>query len=67
MELKIKQGLVWGISFVIGTGITSALIQAMDTDIETYSWTYFILTIIFISMCFVIWGDYLLGAEILPD
>lgn len=65
--LRVKQGMIWGVSFAIALAISFALLPLMKTDLATYSIKYFILTVIPIAMVFVIWGDYLLGAEILPD
>lgn len=66
--LFIKRLLIWGISFALGTVITLGIIFGpMETDIETYSIRYMVLTIISIAMIFVVWGDLLLGTKILKD
>ena len=79
--LRVKQAAVWFISFAIGTAITFAIVHwYLGTTVDS-SWVYlylakgtgnfatkyFILTNIFISMVFVIWGDKLVDAGILPD
>jgi len=67
-SLMIKRALIYGISTVTGLLITLAIVFGpMETDIETYSITYFVLTWIPISALFVIWGDFFLDAKILPD
>jgi hypothetical protein len=67
-SLTIKRTLVWGISFVIGFVLTFLLVYLyLDTDIETYSVKYFLLTAIPLSFLFLVWGDVLLGTNILPD
>lgn len=67
-SLTIKRTLVWGISFVIGFVLTFLLVYLyLDSDIETYSVKYFLLTAIPLSFLFLVWGDVLLGTNILPD
>jgi len=66
--LMLKRALVWGIG--MATGLILSLVtvyMVLGTDIDTYSMKYFILTVIPIGMIFVIWGDLLLGAKILPE
>lgn len=67
-SLTIKRALVWGISFVTGFVLTFLLVYLyLDTDIKTYSVKYFLLTAIPLSFLFLVWGDVLLGTNILPD
>ncbi|MFP4321241.1 MAG: hypothetical protein ACLFTK_02190 [Anaerolineales bacterium] len=66
--LWIKRALVWAGSMGLGFVISLAIVYGpMQTDLETYSLTYFIVTWIPLGLIFVIWGDALLGTRILPD
>jgi len=67
-SLLIKRAIVWGASFGMGLVLALGVVFIlMETDLETYSYLYFVLTWIPLSMIFVIWGDALLGTKILPD
>ncbi|HLA44322.1 MAG TPA: hypothetical protein VJZ27_12845 [Aggregatilineales bacterium] len=66
--LTIKRTLVWGVSMVTGIIISLAIVYVLlDSDLDTYTMKYFILTFIPIGIIFVIWGDLLLGTKILPE
>lgn len=59
---------VWFISFFIGFVITALLVfVALDTDLDRFGMSLFVLSTISLAMVFVIWLDYLLGTKILPD
>lgn len=67
-SLRVKQAAIWIVSMAVALVITVALVYGpLATDIDTYSIKYFVLTVIPLGCFFVIWGDYLLGAQILPD
>lgn len=66
--LNIKRALLVGGSLVVGFVIATAIVYGpMETDIDTYSRLYYILTGLPIGIIFLIWGDALLGTKILPD
>jgi hypothetical protein len=66
--LAIKRAIVFGISAAVGFVATMAIVLGpMETDVETYSYTYFVLTWIPISATVMIWGDVLMGTKILKD
>ncbi len=66
--LWIKRAMVWGGGMGVGLVLSLLIVYIpMQTDLETYSLTYFIVTWIPLGMIFVIWGDALLGTRILPD
>lgn len=65
---RVKQAVVWIVSFATATALSLLLVYIpLETDLDTYSIKYFILTVLPIGFLFLIWGDYLLGANILPD
>lgn len=70
-SLKIKRAMVWGISFATAFVLSLIIVYGpaplLETDIDTYSVKYFILTVIPMGFIFLVWGDVLLGTKILPD
>lgn len=65
---RVKQAIVWSLSFGVAIALSIFIVYGLlDTDIETYTWVYFVLTVLPIGFIFVIWGDLLLGANIMPD
>jgi hypothetical protein len=67
-SLNVRRAVIWTVSMAIGFFLTFLLvIGPLETDISTYSIKYFVLTAISLGCFFLIWGDYLLGTQILPD
>lgn len=70
-SLNIKRAMVWGISFATAFVLSLIIVYGpaplLETDIDTYSVKYFILTVIPMGFIFLVWGDVLLGTKILPD
>jgi len=67
-SLNVRRAVIWTVSMVVGFVLTFLLVYGpLETDIETYSIKYFVLTAVPLGCFFMIWGDYLLGTQILPD
>jgi hypothetical protein len=59
---------VWVISFAVAFVLSLGIVYVwLQTDIETYSVKYFLLTVIPLGFMFLIPLDWLLGTKILPD
>jgi hypothetical protein len=59
---------VWVISFAVAFVLSLGIVYVwLQTDIETYSVKYFLLTVIPLGFMFFIPLDWLLGTKILPD
>lgn len=59
---------LWAVSFLVAFIISLGIVYVwLDTDIETYSIKYFILTVIPLAFLILIPLDWLLGTKLLPD
>ena len=66
--LFFKKVVAWGLSIVIAFVLSLATVYpVLGSDLETYSMKYFILTVISFAGFFIVWIDYVLGAEVMPD
>ena len=78
--LTIKRIIVWVVSIVLGFLTASAIIGigfgilpsispvlAQGISIEKYGTIYFLTTMLPLTLIYVVWLDYFLGAKILPD
>jgi hypothetical protein len=75
-SLAVRRLIVWGVSFALGFVISWAIVVigfpilkpvAAGMTIADYGTIYFLVTMVPISLVFVIWLDKFMGTKILPD
>lgn len=74
-SLTVRRLTVWVVSFVLGfvvslliiSGFPIILPSAQSVSIQEYGTMYFLVTMVPISLVFVIWLDAVMGTRILPD
>lgn len=74
-SLTVRRLIVWVVSFALGfvisvliiTGFPIILPSARSVSIQEYGTMYFLVTMVPISLVFVIWLDAVMGTKILPD
>jgi hypothetical protein len=75
-SLAVRRLIVWGVSFAFGFVISWAIVVvgfpilkpvAAGMTIADYGTIYFLVTMVPISLVFVIWLDKFMGTKILPD
>ena len=75
-SLAVRRLIVWGVSLVLGFVISWLIITvgfpilkpiAAGMTIAKYGTIYFLVTMIPISLVFVIWLDKFMNTKILPD
>jgi hypothetical protein len=75
-SLTVRRLAVWAVSLVLGfviswliitVGFPILLPSARSITIQDYGYIYFLVTMIPISLVFVIWLDALMNTKILPD
>lgn len=65
--IMLKKLVAWGVSFGVSLVISFLIVMGLGTDLETFSIKYFVIMLLSFMGFFIIWLDYLLGAQILPD
>ncbi|NWG15658.1 MAG: hypothetical protein HXY41_03405 [Chloroflexi bacterium] len=75
-SLNVRRLAVWAVSLVLGfiicwliitVGFPILLPSARSITIQEYGYIYFLVTMVPISLVFVIWLDALMNTGILPD
>ncbi len=74
-SLTVRRLIVWVVSFVLGFAVSVLIISsfpillpsARGVSIQEYGYMYFLVTMVPISLVFVIWLDAVMGTKILPD
>ncbi|GIL11972.1 MAG: hypothetical protein DWB42_14050 [Chloroflexi bacterium] len=75
-SLTVRRLAVWAVSLILGfviswliitVGFPILLPSARSITIQDYGYIYFLVTMIPISLVFVIWLDALMNTKILPD
>ena len=65
-SLNLRRAIVWIVSPIVGLVVSFLILAIIGTDLATFGFE-FVFVVISLAVVALIWLDYFLNAEILPE